>query len=77
MWSFGVMLFQMLTGKLPFKGVSEFQVFQEIIKNECEMPDSISSDAKDLISKLLVSALSYLSFFIFFIYFFNILKNGF
>jgi serine/threonine protein kinase len=54
MWSFGVMMYQMLTGHLPFKGMNEFQVFQEITRNAPELPNYLSAPAKDLISKLLV-----------------------
>ena len=54
MWSYGVMMFQMLTGSLPFKGVNEFQVFQSISTNAYELPNNLSANAKDLISKLLV-----------------------
>lgn len=54
MWSFGVLVFQLLTGKLPFRGATEYQVFHAISENKYEMPTTISDTARDLLTKLLV-----------------------
>ena len=56
-WSWGVILYWMLSGTLPFIGDGEKSIFQKTIEGsfsfENKIWDNISSDAKDLISKML------------------------
>lgn len=52
-WSLGILIFQSLTGTTPFKGGSEYLTFQAIIEGKLVMPSALSSEAKDIISKLL------------------------
>ncbi|PVU90827.1 hypothetical protein BB559_004420 [Furculomyces boomerangus] len=52
-WSLGILIFEMLTGKVPFNGKSHKQVYESIIKKKIAFPKYVSSDAADLIRKLL------------------------
>ena len=56
-WSAGVILYILLTGKPPFNGVTDEDIFAEVRKAKPPMNtpqmDTISSDAKDLIRRLL------------------------
>eukprot|EP01133_Synstelium_polycarpum_P015335 gene15335-18178_t len=52
-WSFGCLLYQMTSGKLPFKGFNEYQTFQLIVKREFQFPPNFDPVLEDLINKLL------------------------
>ncbi|GKV26966.1 hypothetical protein SLEP1_g36175 [Rubroshorea leprosula] len=53
-WSCGVVLFVLLSGYLPFQHENVMKMYRKIFKAEFEFPPWISSDARRLISKLLV-----------------------
>jgi 3-phosphoinositide dependent protein kinase-1 len=58
LWALGCIVYQMLSGKTPFHGETEYLIFENIKAYAKGMqpltyPDSISDNAKDLISKLL------------------------
>ncbi|KAL7680483.1 putative protein kinase domain, calcineurin-like phosphoesterase domain, ApaH type, PDPK1 family [Plasmopara halstedii] len=53
MWSFGCIVLQLLTGETPFSGGSAYLTFLRIQNGNYYMPNFLSEDAKDLISKLL------------------------
>jgi 3-phosphoinositide dependent protein kinase-1 len=53
LWSLGIILFQLLVGKTPFKGQSPFYTFENILAGKYSMPDTVPEDAKDLITRLL------------------------
>ncbi|WOK95565.1 serine/threonine-protein kinase ATG1c isoform X1 [Canna indica] len=56
LWSIGVILYQLVTGKTPFTGNSQIQLLQNIVKaNELSFPlgYNLSSDCVDLCQKLL------------------------
>ncbi|KAJ3125904.1 hypothetical protein HK100_010541, partial [Physocladia obscura] len=54
LWSLGCMLVTMLTGKPPFDSQAVKSTLDKVSRVEYYLPDSISDDAKDLISRLLM-----------------------
>ena len=56
-WSAGVILYTMLSGKFPFNGKSEKEIFKSILKKKFDFSDkiwkNISSEVKDLINHML------------------------
>ena len=52
-WAYGVMIFELLTGTLPFNGRSPTDIYRKIMCGVINWPSVIDSDAKDLISKIL------------------------
>ncbi|EEY66101.1 3-phosphoinositide-dependent protein kinase, putative [Phytophthora infestans T30-4] len=53
MWAFGCIVYQILTGETPFSGGSAYLTFLRVQDGSYYLPDYLSNDAKDLISKLL------------------------
>lgn len=45
-WAAGILLYIMLVGTIPFKGIDDASLFKEIQKNEPKFPSSISAGAK-------------------------------
>ena len=52
-WYLGVLMFELLAGKPPFRGTNQDEQFNNIKKIKINWPDDISSLAKNLISKIL------------------------
>ncbi|GME82609.1 unnamed protein product [Ambrosiozyma monospora] len=52
-WSCGVILFALLTGRLPFDDDNIRELLLKVQKGEYEIVEDLSSEAKDLISKML------------------------
>ncbi|KAH9400285.1 Ribosomal protein S6 kinase alpha-2 [Tyrophagus putrescentiae] len=44
-WSFGVLMFEMLTGVLPFQGATRKETMQQILKSKLCMPQYLSQEA--------------------------------
>ncbi|KAL3673256.1 hypothetical protein V7S43_000977 [Phytophthora oleae] len=53
MWAFGCIAYQLLTGETPFSGGSAYLTFLRVQDGSYYMPDYLSDEAKDLITKLL------------------------
>ncbi|KAJ9117630.1 hypothetical protein QFC22_004480 [Naganishia vaughanmartiniae] len=54
-WAFGCILFQMLAGRPPFRGATEYLTFQQVLKAEYEFPEGFDEQAKALLQQVLVS----------------------
>ncbi|ODV85552.1 hypothetical protein CANARDRAFT_176000 [[Candida] arabinofermentans NRRL YB-2248] len=52
-WAFGVLLYQMLLTKSPFKGEDEDEVFNAILTDEPLYPINMARDAVDILQRLL------------------------
>jgi len=52
-WSLGICVFLMLCGQLPFTGLEESDIFQEILTKEIKFKKGISKEAMDLVRKML------------------------
>lgn len=57
-WSMGVVLYIMLSGKVPFPGRNEHEIIQNVIKGSFHFNhpafESVSEECKDIIKKCLV-----------------------
>lgn len=54
-WAFGCIVYQMLAGRPPFRGGTEYLTFQQVLKAEYEFPEGFDEQAKDLVQHVLVS----------------------
>lgn len=54
LWSVGVLCYELLVGQPPFDSKEYGTTYKKILSAQMNFPDSVSEDAKDLISKLVV-----------------------
>ncbi|OLL23983.1 Serine/threonine-protein kinase ksg1 [Neolecta irregularis DAH-3] len=54
LWAFGCIIYQLLSGRPPFKASNEYQTFQKIVHLDYSFPLGFPAHARDLVSKLLV-----------------------
>lgn len=54
LWAFGCIVYQLLSGRPPFKAGNEYQTFQKIVNLEYTFPDQFPEAARDLVERLLV-----------------------
>lgn len=54
LWALGCIVYQMVSGLPPFRGGSEYLIFQSILKQHLSFPDGFDEEAKDLVERLLV-----------------------
>ncbi|CAD8136863.1 unnamed protein product [Paramecium octaurelia] len=52
-WTYGALLYDMLTGKPPFYKLTKKQIFEYATQKDIEIPEYLSEEAKDLLKKLL------------------------
>eukprot|EP01104_Vermistella_antarctica_P004365 TRINITY_DN1482_c0_g6_i1.p1 TRINITY_DN1482_c0_g6~~TRINITY_DN1482_c0_g6_i1.p1 ORF type:complete len:488 (+),score=142.70 TRINITY_DN1482_c0_g6_i1:88-1464(+) len=53
-WSFGTLMYEMLTGLPPFYSQDVQQMYSKIMSAKLTFPKSVGDDAKDLLEKLLI-----------------------
>ena len=53
MWSLGVILYTMVVGAVPFKANSVPELYKKIFKCDYDLPNWLSDEVCDLISKML------------------------
>ncbi|XP_018792908.1 PREDICTED: ribosomal protein S6 kinase 2 beta [Bactrocera latifrons] len=51
-WSFGVLMFEMLTGNLPFHGQTRQETMNQILRSKLGMPENLSPEAQSLLRAL-------------------------
>lgn len=54
LWAFGCIIYQLLTGRPPFKAAGEYLTFQKIVALDYEFPPGFPPAARDLVERLLV-----------------------
>ena len=54
-WALGCILYHFIAGSFPFKGTSQYHIFQKIQALDFDYPSDFDPVAKDLTSKLIVS----------------------
>ncbi|KAK3683874.1 kinase-like domain-containing protein [Podospora appendiculata] len=53
LWAFGCIIYQLLAGRPPFKGATEYLTFQKIVNLEYEFPPGFPPAARDLVERCL------------------------
>ena len=56
LWALGCILYQMITGRFAFHGLSEYLTWQKVKALDYTFPDGFDEQAKDLVEKLLVKS---------------------
>jgi serine/threonine protein kinase len=56
LWALGCTIYEILTGRVPFYGSNEIEVYGKILTGDLDWTDTenISNEAKDFIKKLLI-----------------------
>jgi 5'-AMP-activated protein kinase catalytic alpha subunit len=54
-WSCGVVLFAMVCGYLPFEDPQTNVLYKKILNAEYSIPDFVSNDCRDLITRILTA----------------------
>ncbi|CAK7272752.1 serine/threonine protein kinase [Sporothrix epigloea] len=54
LWAYGCIIYQLLAGRPPFKGGSEYLTFQKIVNLDYDFPPGLPPSARDLIERCLV-----------------------
>lgn len=54
LWALGCIVYQMVSGLPPFRGGSEYLIFQNVLKRQLTFPEGFDPEARDLVERLLV-----------------------
>ncbi|KAI6216580.1 3-phosphoinositide-dependent protein kinase 1 [Aphelenchoides fujianensis] len=54
-WALGVIIFQMISGQPPFRGLGEFQIHKKMSTVKYKFPEGFDAAGKDLVRRLLVT----------------------
>ncbi|KAF5370886.1 hypothetical protein D9758_002086 [Tetrapyrgos nigripes] len=54
LWALGCIVYQMISGRFAFSGLSEYLTLQKVKHMDYSFPEGFDEDAKDLVQKLLV-----------------------
>lgn len=54
LWAIGCNIYQMIAGRFPFFGPSDYLIFEKIKRLDYDFPEGFDSQAKDIVRKLLV-----------------------
>jgi eukaryotic-like serine/threonine-protein kinase len=57
-FSFGIVLFQMLTGRLPFQGETANSVFYKIVNEEAPKPSSLNAEIPEILDDIVAKCLA-------------------
>ncbi|XP_035495122.2 serine/threonine-protein kinase N2-like isoform X1 [Scophthalmus maximus] len=55
-WGMGVLIYEMLVGESPFPGEDEEEVFDSIVNDDVQYPDSLPPDAVAIVQKVVTSS---------------------
>lgn len=53
LWALGCIIYQMISGLPPFRGATEYLIFQKVLKVEMTFPEGFDKVAEDLVQKLI------------------------
>lgn len=53
-WAVGCIIYQLLSGRMPFHSFNEYQTFQLVLKCDYTFPEGFDDVARDLVEKILV-----------------------
>lgn len=53
-WSAGVLLYALVYGNMPFRGVTVREIKEKVLKGKFLLKDSVSKEVRDLIRGMLV-----------------------
>ena len=49
LWALGLVIYEMIVGKSPFKYAGNFAVYEAILKCKYDLPEDMPAEAKDII----------------------------
>lgn len=52
-WSLGVLLYRMVAGSFPFKGLNEKNIYSKVMKAELKLPNDLSPELSSLLTDML------------------------